>query len=107
MTYNTNPYDENFPRARSLDPTTSFDAAASITKMVARHHKIILDCLSQYGPMGKDSIAIHTRLDGNQVARRMKEMKTIGMVALTDRKVQSKSGRSEREWRASNTCPTS
>jgi predicted transcriptional regulator len=99
MTYATNPYAENFPRARSSDPSTSFAAAASITKMVSRHHQIILDCLTQYGPMGKDLIASYTQLGGNQIARRLKEMNTLGLIALTDRMVKSNSGRSEREWR--------
>jgi len=37
-------------------------------------------------------------LDGNQVARRMKELEKDGRVELTGRTTKSNSGRAEREW---------
>jgi predicted transcriptional regulator len=87
-----------FPRVRSSDPLTSFEAAESIKDSVPQHHQVILDCLQQHGPLGKDGISARTDLDGNQVARRLNEMKIIGLIELTGNTVKSNSGRNEREW---------
>lgn len=87
-----------FPRVRANDPLTSFEAAESIKESVAQHHQIILDCLIEHGPLGKDGIAARTNLDGNQIARRLNEMKIIGLIQLTGNTVKSNSGRNEREW---------
>ena len=89
---------DSFPRVRKDDPITSYEAADSIKDAASKHHKIIHDCLEEYGPLGKDGIARLTGLESNQVARRMNEMKVIGMVFLTGKNVKSKSGRNEREW---------
>jgi len=89
-----------FPRVRSTDPLTSFEAAESIKDSVSQHHQVILDCLQQHGPLGKDGISARTDLDGNQVARRLNEMKIIGLIELTGNTVKSNSGRNEREWQA-------
>ena len=87
-----------FPRVRANDPLTSFEAADSIKEVVGQHHQLILDCLQRYGALGKDGIAAFTNLDGNQVARRLKEMKVLGLIQLTGNTVKSNSGRNEREW---------
>jgi hypothetical protein len=89
-----------FPRVRANDPVTSFEAADSIKDAAPQHYAIILACLSQHGELGKDGIAAYTRLDGNQVARRLNEMHDLGLIELTGNKVKSNAGRSEREWRA-------
>jgi predicted transcriptional regulator len=89
-----------FPRVRKDDPITSFEAADSIKEVASKHHKIIHDCLEQNGPLGKDGIAKLTGLESNQVARRLNEMKVIGLISLTGKKVKSNSGRNEREWTA-------
>jgi predicted transcriptional regulator len=91
-------FDIKFPRVRATDPIESFEAADSVKELSAKHHKIILECLEKNGPLGKDGIARLTGLDGNQVARRMNEMKVMGMVFLTGKTVKSNSGRNEREW---------
>ena len=88
----------HFKRARSLDPVTSH-AAAEQFKSSDLHFKLIAHCLKRFGPLGKDGIATHTGLDGNQVARRLKEMETQGWIELTGKTVASKSKRQEREWR--------
>ena len=88
-----------FPRARNSDPLTSFQAADSAKELAKKHGSIIVQCLVQHGPLGKDGIATHTGLDGNQVARRLKELKTLGLIELTGKTVASKSKRQEREWR--------
>jgi predicted transcriptional regulator len=89
-----------FPRVRKDDPITSFEAADSIKEAASKHHKIIHDCLETYGPLGKDGIARLTGLESNQVARRLNEMKVIGLIYLTGKTVKSNSGRNEREWTA-------
>ena len=89
-----------FPRVRKDDPITSFEAADSIKEAASKHHKMIHYCLLTYGPLGKDGIAKLTGLESNQVARRMNEMKAMGMVFLTGGTVKSNSGRNEREWTA-------
>ena len=78
---------------------TSFVAADSAKELANKHGSLIVACLVQHGPLGKDGIATHTGLDGNQVARRLKELETLGLIGLTGKTVASKSGRAEREWR--------
>jgi len=89
-----------FPRVRATDPVTSYEAADSIKEIANQHHIIILECLQKHGPLGKDGISSRTDLDGNQVARRLNEMKILGLITLTGEKVTSNSGRNEREWQA-------
>ena len=88
----------DFPRVRATDPLTSFEAAEAIKPVASHHHQIILECLQKHGALGKDGIASLTKLDGNQVARRLNEMKIIGLIELTGNTVKSNSGRNEREW---------
>ena len=92
---NTHP----FPRARSTDPSTSHNAADQVDELALRHYKKILDCLRRCGALGKDGIALHSGLEGNQVARRMSELHRLGLVELTGRLAKSNAGRSEREWK--------
>ena len=88
-----------FPRARTRDPMTSHLAAAAVTT-TENHFMLIRDALTVWGPMGKDRIAALAGLDPNQVARRLPEMRRLGLVGLTGETVQSNSGRAEREWQA-------
>jgi len=88
-----------FPRVRKSDPLTSFEAADNAKELANKHGLQIVACLTQHGPQGKDGIAAHTGLDGNQVARRLKELETLGFIGLTGKTVKSKSNRQEREWR--------
>ena len=88
-----------FPRARKDDPTTSHEAAQSIRETAPKHIQIIHDCLHEHGPLGKDQISLLTKLDGNQIARRLPEMQKMGLVELTGKTVLSFAGRQEREWR--------
>ena len=87
-----------FPRVRKTDPETSFEAAEAIKPVINDHHRIIQACLQEYGALGKDGIAALTNLDGNQVARRLNEMRVLGLIYLTGKTVKSNSGRNEREW---------
>ena len=92
-------YTPDFPRARNSDPLTSHLAAAQVTTADS-HYKAIYEALSGWGPMGKDEIAALAGLDPSQVARRLPEMRRLGLVGLTGETVQSRSGRQEREWQA-------
>lgn len=86
-----------FGRARNSDPATSHQAAASITD-VNSHYAQILEALSTIGPLGKDGISFYSRLDPNQIARRLNEMQKLGLIRLTGKTVKSNSNRQEREW---------
>lgn len=87
------------PAARSSDPETSHQAAAQAVELQAKHHRLILACLSEHGPMGKDGIAARVRgLDGVAVCRRLTELERTNRIRLTGRVVKSTSGRNEREW---------
>ena len=90
----------NFPRVRTTDPLTSFEAAEAIKPVVNKHYDIILECLPTYGALGKHGISSLTKLESNQVARRLNEMQKIGLIHLTGKTVKSNSGRNEREWSA-------
>ena len=95
-----------FPRARTRDPITSHLAAAAVTT-AEDHYTIIHETLTLYGPRGKDGIATMAGLDPSQVARRLPEMRRMGLVGLTGETVQSNSGRAEREWQAITKLETS
>jgi len=88
-----------FPRARTRDPVTSHLAAAAVTT-ADDHYTRIHDALMVFGPAGKDRIAALAGLEPSQVARRLPEMRRLGLVGLTGETVQSRSGRQEREWQA-------
>jgi hypothetical protein len=87
-------------RARKTDPQTSKDAAVEIEQTAPMHFEKIHQVLRQFGPLGKDGIAYFAVMDGNQIARRLPEMKRLKMVELTGKTVTSNSGRKEREWKA-------
>ena len=88
----------NFPRVRTTDPLTSFEAAESIKPVASKHYEIILDCLKTHGALGKDGIASLTNLGNMQVARRLHELQRLGLIHLTGKTVKSNSNRNEREW---------
>lgn len=86
------------PLARNTDPVTSHMAARDAKELAARHHRIVLACLEQHGPSGKDRIAALTSLSGVAVCRRLSELEKAGNARPTGKHVQSAAGRSEREW---------
>jgi hypothetical protein len=87
-----------FFRSRANDAITSFKSAASAKDLAIQHQEVIVACLKRFGPLGKDGIASHTGLQSNQVARRLKELQTLGFIQLTGKEVMSDSLRKEREW---------
>jgi len=86
------------PAARRTDPATSHAAAREAKELAARHQRIILACLEQHGPAGKDRIAALTSLTGVACCRRTAELQRAGLIRLTGRLVNSSAGRKEREW---------
>lgn len=88
------------PRARNTDPLTSWQAAGSAKELAKHHAKIIVECLKNYGPLGKDGIARFTNLDPHQIGRRLPELQREGLVGLTGNTVRSNTNRNEREWYA-------
>lgn len=88
------------PRARRMDPATSHAAAGAARELARQHHQVILACLVEHGPLGKDGISARTGLPGVAVARRLPELQAAGLVELTGWHCMSNAGRAEREWRA-------
>jgi predicted ArsR family transcriptional regulator len=93
-------FDLTAPRARTSDPATSHEAAASARELRARHNRVILEALRVHGPMGKDGIAARTGLTGVAVARRMSELRQLRLAVETGRRAKSAAGRPETEWSA-------
>jgi predicted ArsR family transcriptional regulator len=91
---------DSTPRARRTDPITSHEAAASAKDLQAKHHRLIVACLKEHGPLGKDGIAARTSITGVAVCRRLSELEHGGLIAPTGRTVKSTAGRNEREWRS-------
>ena len=89
-----------FNRVRCIDPVTSYEAADAAKDLASKHFSTIVDCLQAHGTLGKDGIARHSGLEGNQVARRLNELEKMNLIQLTGRTVKSQAGRNEREWRA-------
>jgi hypothetical protein len=84
--------------SRNTDPVTSHMAAAQAGGLAKDHAIIIVDCLQRYGPHGKDGIMLLTRLDRNQISRRLPELEREGLIKQTGQLVKSTSNRMEREW---------
>jgi prolyl-tRNA synthetase len=78
----------------------SYEEADKMVMDILGHYKAIYEALLLAGPSGKDRIADWANLDRSQVARRLAEMRRMGIVVLTGELVMSRSNRSEREWQA-------
>jgi len=63
------------------------------------HLETIVQCLRDYGPLGKDGIARRAGLLVNQCSRALPVLERAGRVEQTGRTVLSDSRRHEREWR--------
>ena len=86
---------ELYTKARTSDPYTSHMAAQSINP--SAHYALIIDAL-KLSPAGKTLIGKRSRLDHNQVSRRLIELERNGVIGLTGKTVKSNSNRQEREW---------
>lgn len=88
------------PLARRTDPATSHQAAEAAAELQQRHRALILACLREHGPAGKDGIGRRIGITGVAVARRLTELERMRLAEPTGRTVPSDTGRQEREWRA-------
>lgn len=86
--------------ARRTDPHTSHEAAEHVGEFAGGHHKLILDCLKEHGPLSPDQIATKIRLDKFQICRRLPELQRAGLAQPNGETRRSASGRAERVWRA-------
>jgi len=64
------------------------------------HHGMIVQCLRDHGPLGKDGIARKLGLRVNQCSRALPVLERDGFIEQTGGYVTSDSNRYEREWRA-------
>jgi transcription initiation factor IIE alpha subunit len=85
-------------RSRNTDPVTSWMAADQADGLAKDHAIIIVNCLQRNGALGKDGIMLLTRLDRNQISRRLPELEREGLIKQTGQLVKSTSNRMEREW---------
>lgn len=83
-------------RARSTDPATSRDAAASVARGVHVHHDVIRRALKDApGGLTGEQIADRIGLDMVQVCRRLSE---IDGIAPTGETRATRTGRQARVW---------
>jgi predicted ArsR family transcriptional regulator len=86
--------------ARQSDPWTSHVAARRTREFAGGHVATILECLREHGPQTVDQIAGRTRLNSQQVNKRLPDMEKAGLAAPTGLTRLSASGRPERVWAA-------
>lgn len=89
---------ELFPRARSVDPQTSKDAAKRVTEFSARMYKRIAEALKE-GEGTYEELADRMNADLGQLSKRLPEMQRFGIVELTGETRPGSSGRQQRVWR--------
>lgn len=67
-------------RARATDPQTSHAAAARVPNFESGHYWLILCALRDLGPMNVSEIATATKLNEQQVNKRLPELQRQGKV---------------------------
>ena len=86
--------------ARATDPHTSHQAAYAAASFAGTHCKQILDALKAHGPLNPEQIAAMVGMDGYQCRKRLSDLQKIGKAEPTGELARTKSGRSQRIWRA-------
>lgn len=88
-----------FSLARTTDPETSHDAAASMLGYAASHRAKILAYLRDCG--GATGDRIDEALDWKHATanRRLPELRRLGLVVMTEETDVTRSGRRARIWR--------
>ena len=87
------------PRARTTDPDTSHEAAASMFDEAESQRLRILVCLEYYGAMTADFLDEALDLRPTSAGRRLPELEEAGLVTPTGDKALTRSGRKARLWR--------
>lgn len=86
--------------ARRSDPSTSHAAAAKVAEFAGSHRAVIVAALAKHGPMTVDQIAARTKLQSQQINKRLPDLQRDGKAAPTGEERPSASGHMERVWRA-------
>ena len=81
------------------DPETSAEAARRAVFLAGQHHRLILQALTDHGPMTGDEVANVTPLDKFQVMRRMKELCEVGRVEDSGDRRPTPKGRPSVVWK--------
>jgi predicted ArsR family transcriptional regulator len=89
---------EDLPLFRQRGPETSRIAASMAAGLRADHHDKIVRAL-RLGAAGASEIGARCGLEPHQVGKRLHELEKVGAIVQTGRRVNSLSGRPEREWR--------
>jgi predicted ArsR family transcriptional regulator len=86
--------------ARKFDPSTSHDAAGRVRKFAKGQYAAILAALRNGGDMTPEKIGVAIHLDAYQVRKRLPELERAGLAQPTGETAPTRSGRSQRVWRA-------
>ena len=87
-------------QARTSDPETSHEAAASMYDEAKAQRGHILWCLHEYGGMTADGLDQALGLRVTSAGRRLPELESEGLVRKTQRQAMTRSGRSAIIWEA-------
>jgi predicted ArsR family transcriptional regulator len=84
--------------ARTSDPATSHEAAASVKSFAGEHHAALLRVLAPDVPLGAEQLARMAGMDAYQARKRLPELERAGLAKVADGTRKTASGRSERLW---------
>ena len=87
-------------KSRRLDPETSHAAGDSMKRAATRQGASVLNCLRAIRNAGAEEIAELIGIDAYAVRKRLPELQDAGLAEPTDERRTTRSGRSERIWRA-------
>lgn len=88
------------PVARTSDPETSHEAAASMIDGAETQRRAIVFHLWHLGPRTADELDEELELRPTSAGRRLPELRTVGLARPTDGKRKTRSGRMARVWEA-------
>ncbi len=86
------------PRARSTDPATSHDAAASMRDVAAQQAAAILAHLRTHGPATADGLDAAIGWRPTTAGRRLAELERVGQVRRLATTALTRSGRAAQLW---------
>lgn len=101
MTTITQPTIWDRPVARATDPTTSWQAARSISKDRLREsQQEVLEILTKHGPLTDEGILYYTSQSPSGARTRRAELVALGFVRDSGRRELTKAGRHTIVWEA-------